>query len=67
MRTMNGEINLKKIHDYLWEIPKKGGMLVPGRVYATERMLKDIQKDKALEQEVNTKLLNHKFQTISKF
>jgi tRNA-splicing ligase RtcB len=50
---MNEEIRLIKIHDYLWEIPKKGGMRVPGRVYATESMLKDIQKDKALEQVVN--------------
>ncbi len=50
---MYESINLVKIHDYLWEIPKKGGMRVPGRVYATESMLKDIQKDKALEQVVN--------------
>ena len=54
---MSEEIKLEKIHDYLWEIPKKGGMRVPGRVYATEKMLKDIQKDKALEQVVNVAYL----------
>ncbi|HLE25165.1 MAG TPA: RtcB family protein, partial [Thermodesulfobacteriota bacterium] len=54
---MSEEIKLEKIHDYLWEIPKKGGMRVPGRVYATEMMLKDIQKDKALEQVVNVAYL----------
>src|SRR3989304_1796727 len=32
-------------------------MRVPGRVYATEKMLKDIQKDKALEQVVNVAYL----------
>src|SRR3990170_2420025 len=56
-RVMSEEIKLEKIHDYLWEIPKKGGMRVPGRVYATEKMLKDIQKDKALEQVINVAFL----------
>ncbi|HEY7534324.1 MAG TPA: RtcB family protein [Thermodesulfobacteriota bacterium] len=50
---MNEEIKPIKIHDYLWEIPKRGGMRVPGRIYATEKLLKDIQKDKALEQVIN--------------
>ncbi|HSE83316.1 MAG TPA: RtcB family protein, partial [Thermodesulfobacteriota bacterium] len=50
---MNEEIKLVKIHDYLWEIPKRGGMRVPGRVYASEKMLKDIQQDRSLEQVVN--------------
>jgi tRNA-splicing ligase RtcB len=53
MRAMNEEIKLIKIHDYLWEIPKRGGMHVPGRIYATESMLKDIQRDKSLEQVIN--------------
>src|SRR5579885_459200 len=47
------EIKLIKLHDYLWEIPKAGHMLVPGRVYASESMIRDIQKDKSLEQVVN--------------
>jgi tRNA-splicing ligase RtcB len=50
---MDSQIQLKKINDYLWEIPKTGGMIVPGRVYATEKMLKDIHEDKALEQVIN--------------
>jgi tRNA-splicing ligase RtcB len=54
---MSEEIKLEKIHDYLWEIPKTGGMRVPGRVYATERMLRDIREDKALEQVVNVAYL----------
>ncbi len=47
------EITIKKINDYLWEIPKTGGMRVPGRVYADESMLKTIRSDRALEQVVN--------------
>ncbi len=46
-------MRIEKVHDYLWEIPKTGGMLVPGRVYADERMLERIKEDKALEQVVN--------------
>jgi len=50
---MNDVVKLEKINDFLWEIPKKGGMKVPGRVYATEKMLGAIKEEKALEQVVN--------------
>jgi tRNA-splicing ligase RtcB len=50
---MNEVVKLEKINDFLWEIPKKGGMRVPGRVYATETMLGAIKEDKALEQVAN--------------
>lgn len=42
-----------KIHDYLWEIPKQGAMLVPGRVYANARMIDDLRDDPALTQVAN--------------
>ena len=29
-----GRVTVKKIHDYLWEIPKEDKMIVPGRIYA---------------------------------
>jgi len=45
--------NVKKIHDYLFEIPKTGKMRVPARIYASEKMMKDIFKDNALEQAAN--------------
>jgi tRNA-splicing ligase RtcB len=51
--NMQEDIKLIKIHDYLWEIPKKGGMRVPGRIYASEKMLKVIKEDKSLEQVIN--------------
>ncbi|MEE9169977.1 MAG: RtcB family protein [bacterium] len=47
------EIQINKISDFLWEIPKQGGMNVPGRVYASERMMDDIRSDKSLEQVMN--------------
>jgi len=47
------EIQLKKITDYIWEIPQQGNMLAPARIYATEKMLKDILADNAPQQAVN--------------
>ncbi|MFH2026216.1 MAG: RtcB family protein, partial [bacterium] len=44
---------LKKITDYLWEIPQTGQMLVPGRIYASEKLMNQIQKDESLKQVAN--------------
>jgi len=51
--------SLEKIDDYRWRIPKsyKGGMRVPGIIYADEKLLKDIRHDKALEQVANVAFL----------
>ncbi len=51
--------NLKKINDYLWEIPRtyRSDMRVPARVYANEKMLDQIFRDKSLEQLVNVTTL----------
>lgn len=46
-------MRIEKIHDNLWEIPRSGKMLVPGRVYASESLLRKIQEDKSLDQLVN--------------
>src|SRR6266496_4899108 len=43
-----GFMELVKIHDYLWEIPKTGQMRVPGRIYATRDLLAD--SDESLQQ-----------------
>ena len=47
--------DLTKINNYLWEIPKsfRSDMRVPARIYASEKMLAEIFKDKSLEQLVN--------------
>jgi tRNA-splicing ligase RtcB len=36
-----------------WEIPRTGGMLVPGLVFASAEMMEDIVKDQALRQVIN--------------
>ena len=53
------QIQLEKIDDFRWRIPKsyKPGMRVPGIIYADEKLLKDIYKDKALEQVANVAFL----------
>jgi len=53
------QVPLEKIDDYRWRIPRsyKPGMRVPGIVYASEKLLKDIYQDKALEQVANVAFL----------
>ncbi len=50
---------LEKIDDYRWRIPKpyKQGMRVAGIIYADERMIEDIRRDKAAEQVANVAFL----------
>ena len=48
---------LRKVNDYMWEIPREGKMRVPGRIYATEEMIADIRKDNAPEQVANVATL----------
>lgn len=47
--------DLVKIHDYLWEIPKKfrADMRVPAQIYLDEKMISEAFRDKTLEQLVN--------------
>jgi len=47
--------DLKKINSYEWEIPRsyRADMRVPVRIFASEELLKDVTRDKSLEQAVN--------------
>ncbi|MBU1120828.1 MAG: RtcB family protein [archaeon] len=36
-------MEFKKVSEGTWEIPKEGGMLVPGRVYGTEKIVERIE------------------------
>jgi len=47
------DIKLKKINDFLWEIPREGKMLVSGRIYASEKMLNALYQDNAPKQVAN--------------
>jgi tRNA-splicing ligase RtcB len=50
-------MDLKRLGDVLWEIPCSGAMLVPGRIYASERMIDDLRSDPALTQVANVACL----------
>jgi tRNA-splicing ligase RtcB len=45
-----------KINDYLWEIPRTGAMQVPGRIFASEKLLRDMD-EKVREQVTNVAML----------
>ncbi len=45
-----------KINDYLWEIPRKGVMRVPGRIFASEKLIQEMD-EKVREQVTNVSLL----------
>ena len=47
---------LKKISDYEYELPKSRSMLVPSRIFASEKLLKDIE-DNAIQQIANVAML----------
>ena len=46
-------IPLRQLSDTSWEIPKTGGMLVPGLVFASAGMMEEISRDQALRQVIN--------------
>ena len=47
------EIKLNRIEECLWEIPRQSGMRVPGRIYATEKLMAGLKEDNNLRQVMN--------------
>jgi len=47
---------LHKINDYLWEIPQHGEMRVPGRIFASEKLVSEMD-EKVREQVTNVAML----------
>jgi len=46
--------HIQKIHDHLFEIPASENMRVPGRIYATEKMMASIiEEDESIQQVIN--------------
>jgi tRNA-splicing ligase RtcB len=43
-------MELKKIKDYIWEIPKSGEMKVPAVIYASSKLLESVKRDQTLQQ-----------------
>ena len=56
-QNTSNPMELKKINDFTWEIPKTGKMLVPARVYASEKLLAKIKEDRTLQQLQNVATL----------
>lgn len=56
---MIGLKDLKKISDYEWEIPQsfRSDMRVPVRLFASQKLLEQVMKDRSLEQAVNAATL----------
>lgn len=50
-------MELKKINEYTWEIPKSGNMKVPTIIYASARLLDAIKRDLTLHQAKNVACL----------
>jgi tRNA-splicing ligase RtcB len=46
-------VPLERVSDHVWEIPRHGGMRVPGRVIASEALMASLRDDPALTQVVN--------------
>lgn len=49
--------HVEQIDEWTWEIPKRGPMRVPGRVYASAELMRDIRRDRSLEQVANVACL----------
>ncbi len=50
---MAERIKLQQKTEFMWEIPREGGMQVPGRIYATAEMMEAIRSDNAPQQVMN--------------
>ncbi len=50
-------MDLVEVNPYLWEIPRTGGMNVPGRIFADRQLMEKAREEKALEQVANVACL----------
>jgi tRNA-splicing ligase RtcB len=50
-------MHIERIDSYRWRIPREGGMLVDGIVYADERLMRDLRDDPSLTQVQNVACL----------
>ncbi len=50
-------VDLDRINDFAWRIPKHGKMRVDGIIFASRRMLEDIRKDESVQQVINVACL----------
>mgnify|MGYP000748509364 CR=1 FL=1 len=43
------DISLSQLSDTAWEIPRTGGMLVPGIVFASRELMEDVVHDQHVQ------------------
>ncbi len=46
-------MDIRRISDVVWEIPRQGGMLVPGRIFASDALMESVLRDRATDQVAN--------------
>ncbi len=46
-------MEIRKINDYLFEVPKQGAMNVPLKIYASEKLLEKLKGDRSIQQGMN--------------
>ena len=46
-------IEFEQLDPYRWRIPQRGSMNVPGLIYASEKMMRDVRADKSPTQVMN--------------
>lgn len=46
-------VDVQRVSDVKWRIPRRGAMRVDGLVYATAEMMREIRRDASLEQVAN--------------
>ncbi len=44
---------MRQVSECVWEVPRTGAMRVPGRIYADEKLMAHIRKERAVEQVAN--------------
>ena len=46
-------MEVQKISDYEWVLPKRKGMKVPAKIFASEKLMSKIKQDRTLQQAEN--------------
>jgi len=50
-------VELRQVDEFCWEIAQRGGMRVPGRIFASQQLMGDIETDKSTQQVANVAYL----------
>ena len=50
-------MKIKKINNYSYEVPKEGNMNVPLKIFASEKLMQDMENDKCIQQGMNVACL----------